>query len=142
MFSLQIRTFPVIHDSRSQKKKANVSEDVTVLDDFGRTEFNLKRLGKHARRSKLVSGNTIPEIILTNQDRKVSGNPSSPSFNIESKLAIDNSNSFNNSYSNINTYIRPSVIDLGAGTGTGNTNRNLRPRHRMDKLSEFFRNIY
>ena len=95
----------------------------------------MKRSGKHAPSSKFVSGTTFPEIILTNQDRKVSGNPSSPSFNIESKLAIDNTNSFNNSNPNIMTDIRPSVSDLGAGTG--NINRNFRPRHHMDKLSEF-----
>ena len=120
------------------KKKANVSEDFIVLDNFGRTETSLKRSGKYAPRSKSVSGNSIPETVLTTQDREVSGNPSSPSFNIESKLAIDNSNSFNNSNSNINTNMRSYVIDLGAETG--NTNRNLHPRHHMDKLSECFRN--
>ena len=87
----------------------------------------MKRSGKHAPSSKFVSGTTFPEIILTNQDQKVSGNPSS-------KLAIDNTYSFNNSNCNIMTGICPSVNDLGAGTG--NTNQNLCPRHHMDKLSE------
>ena len=67
--------------------------------------------GKHAPRFKSVSENIISETILTNQDRKVSGNPSSSSFNIESKLAINNSNSFNSSNSDINTISCPSVID-------------------------------
>ena len=102
---------------------------------IGRTETNLKQSGKHAPRSKSVSGTTVPEIILANQDGKISGNPSSPTFNIESKLAIDNTNSFNNSNSNIMNSIRPSVDDLGVGTG--NTNRNRRPRYHMDKLSEY-----
>ena len=124
-----------ILDLSQMKRKANVSEDVTISDKFGRMETHLKRSGKHAPRSKSVSGIAVPEIILANQDRHISGNPSSPTFNIESKLAIDNTNSFNNSNSNIMTDIRPSVNDLGAGTG--HTNRNLRPRHHMDKLSEY-----
>ena len=59
-----------------------------MLDNFGRTETNLKRSGKHAPRSKFVSGTTFPDTILTVQDRELSGNPSSPTFNIASKLAI------------------------------------------------------
>ena len=102
-----------------------------VSDKFGKTETNLKRSGKHAPRFKSVSGSTIPEIILANQDRKISGKPSSPTFNTESKLAIYNPNSFNNSISIIMTDIRPPVDDLGAGTG--NTNRNLCPRYHTDK---------
>ena len=117
------------------KRKAICSEDVTVLDKSGRTETHLKWSGKHAPRYKSVLGTTIQEIILAKQDQKISGNPSSPILNIESKLTIDNSNSFNNSNTNIMTDIRPSVDDLGAGTG--NTNRNLRPRYHMDKLSEY-----
>ena len=117
-------------------KKATLSEDIMISDKFGKTETNLKRSGKHAPRFKSVSGTTIPEIILANQDRKISGKPSSPTFNTESKLAIDNPNSFNNSISNIMTDIRPPVDDLGAGTGS--TNRNLRPRYHTDKLSEYF----
>ena len=61
------------------KKKAYVSEDITISDNIGRTETYLKRSGKHAPHSKSVLGTTIPEIILTNKDRKVSGSPSSPS---------------------------------------------------------------
>ena len=126
----------VILDSQSQmKRKANFSEDVTVSDKSGRTETHLKRSGKHAPRYKSVSETTIPEIILAKQDWNISGNPSSPILNIESKLTVDISNSFNNSNTNIMTDIRPSVDDLGAGTG--NTNRNLRPRYHMDKLSEY-----
>ena len=90
--------------------------------------------GKQALRSKSVPGTTTPEISLANQDRKNSGDPSSPTVKMESKLAIDNTNSFNNSSNNIMSVIRPCVNDLGAGTG--NTIRNLRPRHHMDKLSE------
>ena len=116
------------------KKKANVLKDVTVLDKLGRTETNLKWQGKHAPRYKSVSETAVPEIILAKQDRKFSGNPS-PTLNIESKLTIDNSNSFNNSNTNIMTDIHPSVDDLGAGTG--NTNQNLCPRYHMDKLSEY-----
>ena len=41
-----------------------------------------------------LQGFLIPEIILAKQDWKFSGNLSSPIFNIESKLTIDNSNSF------------------------------------------------
>ena len=100
---LNVFSSPSISDSYSQmKKKVNLPEDLTVLDNFGRTEMNLKRSGKHATRSQFVSETTIPENILTVQDWKVSGNPSSPTFNIESKLAIDNPNSFNTSNSNIN----------------------------------------
>ena len=112
-----------------------MSEDVAVLDNYGRTLTNLKQSGKHAPRSKSVSGTTVPEIILANRDRKNSGNPSSPTFNIESKLAIDNTNRFNNNNSNIMNDICLSINDLGAGTG--NTNRNFRPRHHMDELSEY-----
>ena len=119
------------------KKKATVSEDVTILDNEGRTETNLEWSGKQALRSKSVPGNTTPEISLANQDRKISGNPSSSIM--ESKLAIDNTNSLNKSSNNIMSNILTSINDLGAGTG--NTNRNLRLRHHMDKLSEFFRNI-
>ena len=118
------------------KKKANVSEDLTILDNFGRTETNLKRLGKHAPRSEFVSGTTIPENVLIAQDKKFSGNPSSPNFDTESKLAIDNPNSFNNSISNMATNTHSPVDDLGAGTG--NTIRNLRPRYQTDILSKYF----
>ena len=108
----------VNQDNQSQmKKKANVFEDVTVSDKSCRTKTYLKRLGKHAPRYKSVSETTIPEIILAKQDRKFSGNPSSPILSIESKLTYDNSNSFNNSNPNIMTDIHPSVDDLGAGTG-------------------------
>ena len=58
------------------------------------------------------------------------------SFITDSKLAIDNINSINNSNSNTNIPFLQSVKDVDAGTG--NLNRNLRPRHHMDKLSEFF----
>ena len=44
VFSLDSSRSLVIHDSHSQmKKKANVSEDVTVSDKFSRTETNLKQ---------------------------------------------------------------------------------------------------
>ena len=116
------------------KKKATVFENVTILDKDGRTETNLERSGKQALRSKSVPETTTPEISLTNQDRKNSGDPSSPPVKMESKLAIDNTNSFNNSSNNIMSVIRHSVNDLGAGTG--NTNLNLRLRHHLDKLSQ------
>ena len=123
-------------DNQSQmKKKANVLKDVTVSDKLGRTESNLKRSGKHAPRYKSVLDTTVPEIILAKQDQNFSGNPSSSTLNVESKLAIDNSNSFNNSNTNIMTGIHPSVDDLGAGTG--NRNWNLHPRYHMDKLSQY-----
>ena len=116
------------------KKKATVSEDMPILDNEGRTETNLEWSGKQALRSKSVPGSTTPEINLANQDRKISGDPSSPTVKMESKLAIDNSNSFINSSNNIMSDTRTTVNDLGAGIG--NTNQNLRPRHHMDKLSE------
>ena len=118
------------------KNKDSLSEGVTISDKIGRTETNLKRSGKHAPRSKSVSGTTIPEVNLANLDRKISGNPSSPNFDTESKLAIDNPNSFNNSISNMATNTHSPVDDLGAGTG--NTIRNLRPRYQTDKLSKYF----
>ena len=93
-------------------------------------------MGKNAPRSKSVSGTTIPEVNLANFDRKISGNPSSPNFDTESKLTIDNPNSFNIYYSisNMATNTHSPVDDLGAGTG--NTIRNLRPRYQTDKLSK------
>ena len=101
-------------------------------------ETNLECSGKQALCSKSVPGTIVPEIILANQDRKISGNLSSPTVKTKSKLAIDNTNSFNNnrnnSSNNIMSVIHPSVNDLGAGTG--NTIWNLRPRHHMNKLSE------
>ena len=73
----------------------------------------MKRSGKHAPSSKFVSGTTFPEIILTNQDQKVSWNLSSPSFNIESKLAIDNTNSFQEDFWYVRlwlTFVHPLMI--------------------------------
>ena len=80
--------------------------------------------------------NSIPANDLTSQDQKISGYPSNRNFNTDSKLAIDSINSINSSNSSINIPILQSVKDVDAGTG--NLNRNLRPRHHMDKLSEFF----
>ena len=48
---------------RQMKKKFNVSEDFTDLDNLGRTKTNLKQSGKCATRSKSVWGNTIPETV-------------------------------------------------------------------------------
>ena len=78
-------------------------------------------------------GTTISEKVLTIQDRKLSGNvscASSPTVNISSKLAIDNSNSIHN----FNICLS---VPVDSGAGTGNTIRNLCPRHHMDKLSEY-----
>ena len=73
----------VISNCYSQmKKKANMSDDFTVFDDFSRSKTCLKRSSKFAPRFKSVSLNTIPENVLTTQDREVSGNPSSSAFKI------------------------------------------------------------
>ena len=93
----------------------------------------MKRSGKHTTRSKFALKKSDPANDLTSQNQKFSGNPSSRCFITDSKLAIDNINSSN---SNTNIPFLQSVKDVDAGTG--NLNRNLRPRHRMDKLSEFF----
>ena len=130
--SKALKNLATLDSLSHMKKKASLSEEGTILDNEGRTETNLEWPGKQAPRSKSVPGNTIPEIISANQDQKISGNLSSPI--LESKLAIDNTNSLNNSNSNIMSNSHTSVNDLGAGTG--NTNRTLRPRHHMDKLSE------
>ena len=116
------------------ENKDSASEDFIDSDKIGRSETNLKRLGKYAPRSKSVSVNTVPEANLANLDRKISGNTNSPTFNTESKLAVDNPNRFNNSITNIPTNIHSSVDVMGAGTG--NTPRNLRPRYQTDKLSK------
>ena len=116
------------------ENKDSASEDYIDSDKIGRSETNLKRSGKYAPHSKLVSVNTILEAILTNLDRKFSGNTNSPIFDTESKLAVDNPNRFNNSITNITTNIHSSVDVMGAGTG--NTPRNLRPRYQTDKLSK------
>ena len=98
--------------------------------------MNLKRSGKYTPRSKCVLKNSIPANDLTSQDRKISVYPSNRNFYTDSKLDIDNINSNYSSNSSINISFPQSVKDVDAGTG--NLNRNLRPRHHMDKLSEFF----
>ena len=121
MLTLQIQIWnffnsPAIIDNSAQmKKKDKLSEDFTILDDSGRTEMHLKRLGKFASRSKFVSGNTVPEIGLTIQDQKISGHPSSPTFNIDSELVIDNYNSYINT-SNSNTNMLISSLEIQTGT--------------------------
>ena len=70
---------------------------------------------------------TFQKLVWQIKIEKKFGNLSSPTVKMESKLAIDNTYSFNNSSNKIMSIIRPSINDLGAGTG--NTNRNLRPRH-------------
>ena len=97
---------------------------------------NLKWSGKNTPCSKFSLKKSDPANDLTSQNQKISGNPSSRCFITDSKLAIDNINSINNSNSNTNIPFLQSVKDVDAGTG--NLNRNLRPRHHMDKLSEFF----
>ena len=120
-------------DSQSHGgNKDSASEEYLDSDKSGRAETHLKRSGKYAPCSKLVSVNTVPEVNLANLDRKISGNTNSPTFDTESKLAVDNHNRFNNSISNITTNIHSSVDVMGAGTG--NTPRNLRPRYQTDKF--------
>ena len=74
----------------------------------------MKRSGKYAPRSKSVSVNTVPEVNLAKLDRKISGNTNSPTFDTESKLAVDNHNRFNNSITNITTHIHSSLDDYGS----------------------------
>ena len=121
------------------ENKNSASEDFIASDKIGRSETYLKRLGKYAPRSKSVSVNTAPQVNLANLDRKISGNTNSPTFDTESKLAVDNPNRFNNSITNITTNIHSSVDVMGAGTG--NKSRNLRPRYQTDKLSKFISKI-
>ena len=99
------------------KSKDSSSEDFKVSCKIGSSKTNLKRSGKYAPRSKLVSVNTIPEVNLANLDRKISGDTDSPTFDTESKLGVDNPNRFNNSITNITTNIHSSVGVMGAGTG-------------------------
>ena len=94
---------PAITDNSAQmKKKDKLSEDFTNVDDSRRTKMNLKRSGKYTTRSKFVLGNTIPENDLHIQDQKISGNPSSRTFNTDSKLASDNCKSSNSTNCNTN----------------------------------------
>ena len=100
---------------------------------------NLKRSGKKTPRSKFSLKDSNAANNLTNQNQKISANPFHQSFINDSKLAIDNINSINNSSSNTNIPISQSVSD--GDVGTGKLNRNLRPRYHMDKLSEFLSNL-
>ena len=77
----------------------------------------MKRSCKYTPRSKFVLENSIPANDLTSQDQKISGYPSNRNFNTDSKLAIDNINSINNSNSSTNIPILQSVKDVHAGTG-------------------------
>ena len=96
------------------ENKDSASEDCKASDKIGRSETNLKRSGKYAPRSKSVSVNTVPEVNLAKLDRKISGNTNSPTFDTESKLAVDNHNRCNNSITNITTNIHSSVDDYGS----------------------------
>ena len=89
--------------------KVILLEDSSVSYTFSITEMNLKRSRKHAPHSKFFFGKF--------------GGTSALTFNLDSKLAIDNDNSVNSRNSNTNTLIRQSVTDMDAGTG--NTNRDL-----------------
>ena len=54
------------------KKKRNMSESLSISDNFGRSEKNLEQSDKCDSRSKFISGTTISENLLTSQDRKFS----------------------------------------------------------------------
>ena len=113
------------------KKKQNLSEDTYSSDKLGRTDTDLKRLGKCDPHFKSISEN-----IFTFQDRKFSENTSNAlvssfSHALHSDLAIGDSNSI----STINSNTRPAIpVEMGAGTG--NICRNLQPRQHTVKLSE------